>query len=335
LDQAKFISIKFDGPELFEDPISIESATLPDDLESYFQETFESEEEEQDEGAGFVTIDGEPTKVPEIPRRVVAPLETSWVADKLTVVHSGDASLLEWSSLANLIRSLKADLISFASDLDQTNVDQRICDRLSEIAKELPDNPSEFSEKVFEVWHRFRPVFHYGAIGRQEHSEYIQARFLAVESNVRDILSSFPEWRKYEFTCQQMRMPDDFDPYYLTKCKTELRSVLSKHPDKIDLSVVNAIDRVETVETEKYFMAKGETYDAISSFTNVISRILQSVLDEISKGGLDGIRDATKKLVVAVLVGGGATCVWIAGTVLGLYPWLTQAWTFLRKLFGV
>jgi hypothetical protein len=169
-----------------------------------------------------------------------------------------------------------------------------------------------------------------------EEGEFVRAKFIALEGDLRGLLNSFPLWRSYEYEARRLELPESFDLERLKITRLEIISSLAKFPEDIDSSVGRSLNDISTgVEFGGGSYYRPAVYDFAASFANVISRLLKRIIDEVAAGGSEGIREGTKKLVVGVMVGGGAIMVWLVANGLGLFPWLSTAWQFAKKLIGL
>lgn len=334
--------------EQFEQCVGLDRATLPDDF-IWINDNYLDEEEEQDlsserietsdreESDEFIEIDGQTRKVPRIPRRVPAPIETAWVDGKLTVRTEGTDSNLSATIIEATIGSLVVECNEFVRELRGTNVDQRIIDRLERVTEDIPQTAVAFSERIFRIWHQFRPVFEYSKIVGSEQGDYVRARFISLESDLRGILNSFPLWRSYEYEATRLQMPETFSIERMKITQGEIISSLKKFPNAIDSSVPTSLNEIDDpgYRFGSGVYLRSNVYDFAASFANVLSRLMRRVIDEIARGGSEGVREGTKKLVAAIMLSGGATMIWLVANGLGLFPWLTAAWQFVRNVIGL
>jgi hypothetical protein len=319
-------------PDYFYRDQDDDAVVPPDDLST----TGSSEEEQDFEGGRYVEIDGEQRRVPSIPRRVPAPIETTWIDDKLILAFGPNESTIAERSLEAAIESFRIELREFSVETRRTNIDIRIVERMERCAEEIPIQVDEFSAQIFRTWHQLRPTFEYSRIVENEQGSYIRARFLSLEGDLRGLLNSFPLWRQYEYESHRFRMPETFDLEQMNKAKSEIVSSLEKFPDNVDEPVVRSLELISPgSELSGGTYLRSYVYDFSAALANILSGLMKKLIAEITAGSSEGIREGTKKIVAAVMVGGGATMVWLIGKGLGLFPWLTQAWEFVKKILGL
>jgi hypothetical protein len=138
---------------------------------------------DQQENDEYIEIAGERRKVPKIPRRVPAPIETAWVGDKLTITFEISDSLLSHPIIQANIESFKREARDFSAELRKTNIDARVIDRLERAIHQFPLNATEFSQRIFMVWHQFHPIFEYSKLlkkKRQTISVHASSRWKAI-----------------------------------------------------------------------------------------------------------------------------------------------------------
>jgi hypothetical protein len=115
------------------------SASIKQDLpDEFYNTSLEEEEEEQEEEDDlstdredstdigqddiYVEVDGQRRKIPRIPRRVAAPIETAWIDNKLTVAFEPTRSSLSEEAIQANIESFKIELSEFIRDLRNTDL---------------------------------------------------------------------------------------------------------------------------------------------------------------------------------------------------------------------
>jgi uncharacterized protein YjbI with pentapeptide repeats len=315
----------------FIDCSGLDSALLPEDEIPFAEEQEEEEEEEEEEH--YVELDGHKRKIPSIPRQVPAPIETVWIKDKLTVEFHDHESLLSHSIIEANIVSFKVEIQGFLDEVRKTNIDLRVIERLDRTATEFPTSGSEFSARIFQIWHQFRPIFEYSKLVQSEQADYIRARFITLEGDLRSLLNAFPSWRSYDYAAHHLFLPEEFDFDRLSSTKDEIIAALQKFPQEIDRSVLTSLKEINV----NFFgiVDRSSVYDFAAAHVNVLSRLLKKLLSEVALGGAEGIREGTKKLVAGIMVGGGATMVWLITSGLKSFPWLGEAWNFVRRLIGL
>jgi hypothetical protein len=300
----------------------------------------DDDDDGDDRPSPTVDLQGQQYEIPKVPSRIPAPIEVIWEGDVLRLHYSDHKSLLGAAPLQAAISAFRQELEEFARELKNTNVDSRISARLEAAAANFPAGITDFEQRIFEIWFKLRPVFSYGHATKGEQLQYIHARFLSLEGDLRDILSSFPEWREYELHALETNMPEEFDFRKLRAAQAEFSSALGKFPEHVDGDVTKAVGDLSQVlsqlsDWQDYRDKKFEIFDVASSNTNVISRILKRVIDEVIRGGTEGIRDGTKAFVTGVMVAGGGTLVWLITKAIGVFDWLWSAWEFVRHALPI
>jgi Pentapeptide repeats (9 copies) len=348
-DSCYFAACAFTSPKnlnagQFHNSSGIQRADFPPELTealyaiSDFETGEQSEEDESSaEEAPIVIVGDRSYPLPHVPSRVAAPVEVRWVGNKLVLDIYEYDSLLGQRPLAEALQVYVEELRQFSSELKNSNIDQRIVARLNDLAVTFPEDIHEFSRSLFKVWYKLRPIFAYAKIAQHEQPDYVRARFLSLEGDLRDLLSSFPEWRVYEASANSLRLKDGFDFDKLSAAQVELERSLRKFPVMVDEPVVSSLQEISRAKKGSYWFdpTGAELHDIAASHANVVSRVLKKLIDEVGAGGLEGVRDATKTLVSSVMVGGGATVVWLITRGLGLFDWLSQAWEFVRKILSL
>jgi hypothetical protein len=120
-------------------------------------------------------------------------------------------------------------------------------------------------------------------------------------------------------------MPPSFDLDRLKITKQEIISSLQKFPQNVDHLVTDSLQGINAGADFGGAYGRPSVYDYAAAFANVLSRILKKVISEVAAGSSEGVRDGIKKLVSAVMIGGGATMVWLITSGLNLFPWLAEA----------
>ncbi|WP_455956143.1 hypothetical protein [Methylorubrum aminovorans] len=236
-----------------------------------------------------------------------------------------------------LARELKGELERLCSVLEASNFDQRIVEDVRFNLEKFPRSGRDFKRKVISVWFSFRPIFEYMKLTKGQHSDYVEAKIISFELNLRDSLSSYEEFRQYEIETQAIRPNENFDNQQFISAQIDFSKSLRMQTESVDSSVILGTDRIIELQSRAYQQpgTKSLLYGAASTFANIMSRIFVRAINEAIDGAMEGIKESTKKLVMTTMTVGGGVLLWLMTSGLGSFSWLKHAWEYVRLILGM
>jgi hypothetical protein len=289
---------------------------LPSDLYNPWAEDYDIDPRDDDSGT-------DDTPESEIPRTVIAPLQTRWRGQRL--IASLDSGVPSKVPIADAAHAAADRLARLKEDLIETNADRRLLQLIDDISESLHDLNRR---NVFRVGFATEELQYAHDRLKVELSSVLEARMISCVVNLRNLLSMFPAWNEFESA-------REFDSFRSTEnLDIGIREsgafveAMARHPETVDESIPVYLASLKGTKLP----TPSERFGYFSSLVNVLSRMFSAVLEDVRDGAHAAIAEETKSAVKWILRISAGMVVWFITYVSGAYPWVKAVWQVVKQL---
>jgi hypothetical protein len=238
-----------------------------------------------------------PTSLPHIPALRPAALEPAFKDGRLTLPKTAAEATLPAQTIASALKALTQSLAELArAATEESNIDQRIVKRLSDIAERIPRKRPNQTE-LFRLGHEFDELKGYSKLVAESWPELIAARYAAMTLAFERTLRRFPKWVDFTREAPIGRV-STAEAHDISKVAETLSNVLraaesqivveSVLPDAIanlSAQLVDVAKRDESQPDPIEFVDELLAQDVLESLNNTLKRIAEGALAAME--GLD------------------------------------------------